>query len=331
MLTGTPLDLTPFGPLLSGAGGAYIALALSLVCIALWLPKTRIAKAGLALAFLTAFSYPLVRRAEPVKPVLNAAPAAHSASQLTAAMTLFAERCKNAGEKIVRTIENVDGVVWLKWREKYSNADNFADQFKLNDPFGRDCGAEDCVANLLRVTAGSGLRPEEARRHSLGFRWVETVDPADGLRYRYRSVIRSVHTRTPQELQEYKKNEGRDPGPDVFGRTLQRERIAEFRSRHGILWEDISTREDREHWIAASSLKVIDLVTNEVLGERIGYMIDPGQGSQAGFRSPWLEAVQKACPAFPSNAPSDLRPRRNYMTTETLAFSIRVLKPSSGD
>lgn len=50
--------------------------------------------------------------------------------------------------------------------------------------------------------------------------------------------------------------------------------------------------------VEGSSLRVLDLQTNEVIAERIGYMMDWAQGSQAGGRSPWLFAADYACPSF---------------------------------
>jgi hypothetical protein len=66
-----------------------------------------------------------------------------------------------------------------------------------------------------------------------------------------------------------------------------------------VTYDDISTREDREYWIAGGALKVIDLETNEVIAERIGYMMDRGQGDISGGRSPWPLAASHACPSFP--------------------------------
>jgi hypothetical protein len=65
-----------------------------------------------------------------------------------------------------------------------------------------------------------------------------------------------------------------------------------------VTYDDISTREERDYWIAGSLLKVIDLQTNEVMAERIGYMMDRGQGNTGGGRSPWLFAADNACPVF---------------------------------
>jgi hypothetical protein len=50
----------------------------------------------------------------PVRTVLQV----HAArARLDESMSLFKERCKSAGEKITRTVDNVEGVVWMKWRE----------------------------------------------------------------------------------------------------------------------------------------------------------------------------------------------------------------------
>ena len=63
-------------------------------------------------------------------------------------------------------------------------------------------------------------------------------------------------------------------------------------------YDDITTREERDVWIAGSSLRVIDLETNEVMAERIGYMMDPAQGNTSGGRAPWSYATDNACPPF---------------------------------
>ena len=309
MLTGTPLDLTPFGPLLSALGIVYWLLALSLVALAFWLPKRWWVKLPLAAAIAAGFIVPVARHVESRVEQRDEARA-----KLDASMALFAERCKTAGEKITRTVDNVDGVAWLKWREEVSNADNFADQWKLNDPYGQDCGAETCIANLLRATEGVDLNPEDAKRHSAGYRFVETVNPGDGQRYRYTAGMKQYWN--TEAIERHKRQTSRDPPPESYQFIVDGSRIDAFTARYGIAWEDISTREDREHWIAGGSLKVIDLQTNKVIAERVGYMVDRGQGSQAGFRSPWLLAQETSCP------PSD------RLVPRTRTFVQSVLRPN---
>ena len=238
-------------------------------------------------------------------------------------MALFEERCKTAGETIKRTVDGVESIVWMKWREEYSNRDNFADQWKLNDPYGRDCGLEDCIAALLRVTTGESLNPPGAKRHSGGYKFVETIDPRDKVRYRYTA-----------SLEQYWNPEARAPPARKEPAHLQvsvqiRRQPVRFTARYGVEWNDISTREDREHWIAGGSLKVIDLQTDEVIAERMGYMVDRGQGSQAGGRSPWLFAEQFACPSFPRIGQFDARQRR--AGSETRRFVVRILNSASGE
>jgi hypothetical protein len=299
-MTGTPLDLTPFGPLLSALGLLYWLLAIALIAFALWYPNRWLFKLPLAALVLVIFAYPVVRHAQ-----LQQVQSNESKARLDAAMALFAERCKTAGEKIKRTVENVDGVVWMKWREKITGADNFADQFRLNDPYGQDCGAEDCIKLLLRATRGLDIDSAKQTSFTQGFRFVESVDPADGQAYRY--ALRYARGGLDRQV-------------------LEREPVSTRKARYGILWNDISTRTDREHWIAGSSMKVIDLQTNEVFAERIGYMIDKGQGSQTGFRSPWLFAEYTACPAFErSEAGNPMKVSRSRN------FVQKILKPTQGE
>ena len=286
MLTGTPLDLTPFGAVLGGIGILYWVLALGALFYALKSPRTLRNKVLATLAVVFVFGY------LPGSSIVRSYVARNS---LAEAMAHFEMRCKTAGEKVTRTVENVDGVVWMKWRDA---APNFDDQFKLDDPFGKDCGGEDCIAQLLRVTSGADLNPEEAQRHRTGYRFVETTNPVDGNRVRYTAAIGIVHRRTPDQIEQYKKNQGLDPGPNVYGFLLERQPIAAYTAGFGVTWDDVSTTEDRKRWIAGGSVKVIDLSNNELVAERIGFLFDRGLGSTGGARSPWswARAYGPACP-----------------------------------
>jgi hypothetical protein len=320
MLTGTPLDLTPFGSVLTGLGILYWLLAVGALLYAARKPKTRRDKALAVAAVLVVFGY------MPAKAIWNGYQAK---GRLDKAMALFELRCKTAGEKITRRIEDVEGVVWMKWR---SDETNRRDQFKLDDPYGGDCGGKDCIASLLRVTSGAEKNPEDASRHKTGYRFVESTDPKSGSRLRYSAAIKVTHVRTADQIEQYKKNSaGVDPGPNVYGFGLDEQPIGAYTARYGITWDDLSTREDREHWIAGSSLKVIDLQSNEVMAERIGYMVDRGQGSEAGGRQPWSFAQQDACPEFPQIGPTDPRRRRSHTGDQMRSFVTKALQPKAGE
>jgi hypothetical protein len=306
-MTGTPLDLTPFGPLLKALGPLYWLAAALCIALALWWFKRWWLKLGVAAVIAVAFATPVLRHTQERQVQYDTARA-----KLDAAQAHFEMRCKSAGEKITRTVENVDGVVWMKWRDKY-NVDDDYDQFKLSDPYGRDCNAERCIEQLLRATRGSELDPENKQHAHNGYRFVETVEPQS------------------QELRRYKRQLYREKDRDpkyaawAINSEVVFEQVAKRTARYGIAWDDISTREDRERWIAGGSIKVIDLENNEIIAERVGYMMDRGLGNRDGARSPWQAAPAAACPEFKKSASGG-----PYMSYRANNFIFKVLQPSTG-
>lgn len=304
-MTETPLDLTPFAALLNGLGLVYWAIA----AFGLWLAwrgsdrrRTRLLRT-IAVALVFSFI--------PGGAVLQAYKAR---ARLDESMLLFKERCKTAGEKITRTADNVDGVVWMKWRESNEKLHElYDDQFKAFDPYGRDCGGEECIYQLLRASSGEDVFPEAAKLHANGYRFVETVDPRDGHRYRYTATLKAIAGVDRAEFERHVRTTGR--GAEVGGAflALNRKPIDRFEARYGITWDDISTHEDRLHWIAGGSITLIDLQTNEVVAKRVGYLIDTGQGGTGGFRSPWGWAKLNA-------------PRCPTVDAHTKEFSGRIIQ-----
>ena len=47
-------------------------------------------------------------------------------------------------------------------------------------------------------------------------------------------------------------------------------------SRFALLWEDVSTPEDRKHRVVASRLRIIDLLTDFLVAERVRFAMEPG-------------------------------------------------------
>lgn len=284
------IELTWIPGALRAAVWLYVLLAATALIFAFTKPKTTLHKALWSTGVVALFAilpitsiYLKLEKSETKRRIEQATYQAILAD----ATSRFKKRCESAGEKIGKVVENVDGIVWMKWR---TDKVNFSDQFKLDDPYGTDCYGEECFKRLLRATQGRDLNPEVAKQYASGYRYVETIDPHDGNRYRYIGVIKSIHTRTPDQIKEAIKNSGSDPGPDVYGFALERQPIERYSARYGATWDDISTREDREKWIAGGSMKLIDLKTEEIIAERSGFFMDPGQGSPAGFREPWEQA-----------------------------------------
>ncbi len=239
-------------------------------------------------------------------------------ARLVRAEAMFKERCKTAGEKIYRTVDNVEGVFLIKVRPGSINRGN---QFEMDDPYGRDSTMDDFIKSFLIGRDGDGYLTLPDRSVSMGYHYVEAIDPKDGKRYRYTGGIKDV-TRTSSVLM------GGDGKTTFTSKEFVLDKVSAHGPipRYGITYDDISTREEREYWIAGSSLRVIDLQSNEVIAERIGYMMDRGQGDTSGGRSPWLWAADNACPEFKPRSRISRSPGFTYQSGQSRNFAEKVLQ-----
>ncbi|MGK6306993.1 hypothetical protein [Variovorax sp. DT-64] len=237
------------------------------------------------------------------------------------AQAMFAERCKTAGEKIHKIVESVEGVYLLKIR---SNEINYGDQFKLDDPYGSDLLGNGYIVSFIRGSYEANIRSaENSPPPPGGYMYVEALDPQDGRRYRYtgaKKAVRKKESNAPGVQFELKRNPNYDL--NVYEFVLDKTAATGLAPRYGVIYDDISTPEEREYWIAGSSLRVIDLQTDEVIAERVGYMMDSAQGSRVGGRSPWLLAANNACPEFAPRHGSARQAR------QAQRFVEKVLRPA---
>lgn len=201
-------------------------------------------------------------------------------ARLAKAQDLFSQHCKDAGEKIYRTVDGVDGVYILKLRPEM----NLGNQFAMDDPYGNDLVGDGYIKGFLqeRMMVASKKDSPSAKFYS----YVEAIDSKDGKRYRFKGYWEEPWLRDKSYSKGYM----------MF--SMSKTLAQGDPPRYGVTYDDISTPEDREYWIAGSSLKIIDVQTNEVIAERRGYMMDQGQGNNSGGRAPWLYAARNACPAF---------------------------------
>ena len=188
----------------------------------------------------------------------------------------------------------------------------------MDDPYGRDLGGEGYIQSLTRGSCyanNKGIPIAGAPPLPKGYSYVEAIEPRDGKQYRYTGRIDQPWLRDKRY------------GEWVREFVLDKIPAPEPAPRYGVTYDDISTCEEREYWIAGSSLKVIDLQTNEVIAARIGYMMDRAQGRTTAGRSPWLFAADNACPSFQRNP---LRPPGHGAATQarqTQYFVEKTLKP----
>lgn len=302
----------------------YLVIMAAAVGLALWLPATAWRKAGWTAAGVACLllvpgrtplcslqSGPLrdaVCHALPTGPATQARERAQL--QMARAREMFEQRCKTSGEKIRRTVTDVEGILLLKVRPGHLNS---GEQFALDDPYGNDLGGNGYIGSFIKGSYQSPREPDSPPWLFAGYRYVDVIDAADGKRYRYTGRIEEPWLNDKSYLKGHTRfvlDKAPAPGPAP---------------RYGVTYDDISTREEREHWIAGSSLRVVDLGTNEVIAERIGYMMDPGQGNDSGGRSPWLMAADTSCPQFrpPHAAASQHR--------QTQKFVLKVLISKGGE
>ncbi len=283
------LKMSGFDVFFAAAGNLYLLLAVIGIGIALWKGKTwarKLIYTALVLAFSIAPIAPEIYRTVEYR------------NKLSKAEALFEERCKTAGEKIYKTVENVEGILVIKARTEEIN---FNQQFKLDDPYGY-AGTGDGYLRLFirgRSTVPTKIGEAVPSNKIVSYRFVEVADESGSGFYRYTTSMNK------DESERITRN-----GGGVV--PLLKEATPSRSARYGITWNDISTKEDRQSWIAGSSQKIIDLQTNEVIAERIGYMFDRGLGDTSGGRSPWAFARTNACPP---------------LNEKTFYFFDRVIKP----
>ena len=264
----------------------YWAIALSVLCLAIWAPKLRWQKVAFAAAIVVAFGF---------VPAKTSIETYSQVQYRKAAWAHFEKRCKeNAGEKIYKTAENVEGIFIIKPRPK-ATYDQLRDQFWMGDPYGYVPHELMIQSYLWYLNENGGSSSIETPRK--GFAFVESpVDGQSGVLTRY-----SLDGQT---------------------KKLVAKQVANPTSPYGVIWEDVSRPEDRKYWIAGSKLQIIDLRTREVLAERIGYLLESGFGStgQGGGRLPWEAArvTGQACPPI----------SRVVDPSIDRIFVERVLKPS---
>jgi hypothetical protein len=238
------------------------------------------------------------------------------------AKALYEDRCaKVAGEKIYKTVHNVDRVLLLnipamgserEWFQRDWPGAAFAEQ--------RAGGLEGLLNHFLwyEERLAGGMRTITAAKTDLpGYRYVDVFDEKDGQRYRYTGSMKATGKKDVN-AEGVRRELARDPNYDlnVYNYKLDRVIAPEKpTSRYGIRFEDHVIPEERALWVASGTIKVIDLQTMEVLGEMTRYAIAytrPGPGASP----PWLRV--KICGG-------------QGLANVDRTFVDQVLKPAKGE
>ena len=200
----------------------------------------------------------------------------------------FDQLCQNAGEKIYRTADNVDGILLLKVRgddEKYQ--DNSYNPLK--DQMWEDAAVES-------ESKREGYIEEFLLRSNLSFP-----------RYIYADVLQKdnsiIHYSIYKVNQEWVEDKQLNPHP---------------RARYAVTYENDISWENRKHWIAGTTIKIIDTQTNELMAEKTMYAFVPelGYSELEQNPNPWGRGMR--CPSGESE-----------FEQRTVTFAIKGLIPSN--
>ena len=209
--------------------------------------------------------------------------------RVTHAQAMFKERCKRAGVFIHRTVQDVEAIRLINVR---STSRHDEKQFVLWDPYGDEYGGEAYIASFLQYP-GEAKR-EETTDGAMRYRAVHAEYPEAGRSRRFRYVPTAQALKEIPVYRELRPSELLDNHPYLMSGVESDQDLPPY----GLRFKDISTREERNYWIAGSSLQVVELLTGEVIAERVGYLWDPGLGDSSAGRAPWMFAARVACPEF---------------------------------
>lgn len=229
------------------------------------------------------------------------------------AYALFKKLCADAGDKIYRTAENVEGVRLLKvmdeksWDVTVESGNPGSIMWEYAAIFGGRLGEKDTseperyIKTFMEYNNEDWNKGGSAPTHGSHYDYVDVLQP-DG------SIVR--YSGGPFSYSPFQKHR----------RTLRKHpRPPKHPARYGVTFENNVDPALRRQGIAGTTIRVIDLKTNELMGERTTYVFDSTFGN-APYDNGWL--IAKRC--------SDKRAEE--MNQHQIRYFVeRVLKPKSQD
>jgi len=216
---------------------------------------------------------------------------------------------KDGGDKIYRTVENVQGVFQMRARlpdhsrkPDGTSYNAMSDQYGLEDPYNWAHGDRDDLSGWV---GGSTGYPEKSKGGN-GYWFIEQQPKRgslEGTGYR-RSYLSVVNNPPAWKVSSNK-------GNPIY-EVKEMPNVGRLLSRYGYLTEDATSQEMRGNWIGSGYIRIFDLQTNELLAERKGYF------RAAGDMLPAMGILWSSAFSCPSKDPSIGH------------FLHSVLKPVSG-
>lgn len=229
------------------------------------------------------------------------------------AYALFKKLCADAGDKIYRTAENVEGVRLLKvidkksWDVTVESGNPGSIMWEYAAILGARIGKTD-PGDPERYIKTFMEYNDEAHLHNRGA-------PTRGSHYDYVDVLQPDGSIVRYSGGPFANVPGQEHPP-----TLRKHpRPPKHPARYGVTFENNVDPALRRQGIAGTTIRVIDLKTNELMGERTTYVFDSSFGN-APYDNGWLRAER----CTDKHAEKTRQHKIRY-------FVERVLKPKSQD
>ena len=222
----------------------------------------------------------------------NPANRAEYLAKIKEAEAYYKDKCdKVAGIKIYRTVPDVEGLLLLKVRPNRTDRE-LADPMWPGAAFGREAYGDSYITSFLGYESPTQGPIDAQHRGHIGtnrcrgclpgYRWIEAIDRQDGQRYRYTARYEERW----QTDKRYLKGD--------FWFSLDKSPAPRAMPRYGVTFEDYVIPEERNLWIASSTVKVLDPKTNEILGEMTRYAMSYIHLPR--YSMPWLN--HSICPVM---------------------------------
>ncbi|MFV0678999.1 hypothetical protein [Ottowia sp.] len=217
-----------------------------------------------------------------------------------AAKAVFDERCKTAGEKIYKTVDNVEGVLLL----------NVRPEIDLSELYDQNW-------------SGAGLPDEKGGDWYIRYflYWERQDDP----KRRGQINQRPKNDHGYIKIRGYSFVDIRQPNGKIYRSRfidenyfdLSHETSPANPARYAVMYQPIIDPADRAQWVAGVTVTITDTQTNEIMAKKTWYSFEPGLGNR-NQRTPWGFAI--TCPRKVGSDAAQIR-----------FFVDQVLKPKQGE
>lgn len=211
------------------------------------------------------------------------------------AKALFDEKCKNTAPRIKRRVEDEEGLLLLKIRKSSGHyTSDLANPMWPGAALASEHADDGYVLGFLFdrrwIEAGTGGDKKERRivaevggAGERGFRYVEIFDGIGNQRFRLTARLRNFGESTNGQGGNF---------------VVDRQVAVGSAPRYAVTFEDNISPDLRKHWVAGTTIKVIDQLNSEVIAEQEIWTLDRSQGGTKQS-SPWATSVSH-CPNFGS-------------------------------